>query len=94
MIMDELQQYVPLAGVAAAVGIWLRQYWFQQRLTNEIVETLRRDNRTLRLSEQRLQRENAFLRSNADKVVISLLDTFMADFDELHKEISPDGNPD
>ena len=72
--MNEFQQYVPVAGVAAAVVIWLRQYWFQQRLTNEIVAQLRQDNESLRDENKRLLRENTVLRSHADEVDLELLE--------------------
>lgn len=75
---ENVQQYVPLAGVAAAVTIWLRQYWFQQRLTNEIVDKLRSDNDALRKENLRLNRENTVLRSRADEVDLQLLE-------ELHR---------
>ena len=72
-MLDDVQQYVPLAGVAAAVTIWLRQYWFQQRLTNEIVEKLREDNAELRRLNDKLNRENTVLRAHADEVDLGLL---------------------
>lgn len=71
---EEVQQFVPIAGVAAAVTIWLRQYWFQQRLTNEIVDKLRSDNDALRNENLRLSRENTVLRSRADEVDLKLLE--------------------
>ena len=72
-MFEQAQQYVPLAGVAAAVAIWLRQYWFQQRLTNEIVQRLREDNEELRARNTRLEKENTVLRSRADDEDLKLL---------------------
>ena len=72
-MIDDIQQYVPVAGVAAAVTIWLRQYWFQQRLTNEIVQKLRDDNERLRELNEKLTRENTVLRAHADAVDLELL---------------------
>ena len=85
-MLDEAQSYVPLAGVAAAVAIWLRQYWFQQRLTNEIVEQLRSDNKGLRKEVERLQRENTVLRAHADEVDLELLEALR----EVEAEEVPD----
>ena len=59
--------------------IWLRQYWFQTRLTNEIVQKLREDNAELRRQIVKLVRENTVLRSHADAVDLELL----ADLDEV-----------
>jgi len=72
-MIDDIQQYVPVAGVAAAVTIWLRQYWFQTRLTNEIVQKLREDNEDLRKLNEKLVRENTVLRAHADVVDLELL---------------------
>ena len=73
-MLNDVQAYVPLAGVAAAVAVWLRQYWFQQKLTNEIVNRLRCDNESLRIENRRLTRENTILRSRADAVDLALLE--------------------
>lgn len=81
-MINDVQQYVPLAGVAAAVAIWLRQYWFQQRLTNEIVERLRKDNEALRKENLRLNRENTVLRSRADAVDLQLLEQLHTEEDD------------
>lgn len=83
--MNELQSYVPLAGVATAVAIWLRQYWFQQRLTNEIVAQLRLDNERLRTENTHLQRENTVLRAHADEVDLEMLEALRV-VEEQEKE--------
>lgn len=80
--MGEIEQYVPIAGFVAAVTIWLRQYWFQTRLTQEIVERLRSDNKSLRKENRRLVRENTVLRSRADEVVLGWLDAIPVEEDD------------
>jgi hypothetical protein len=71
--MPDVEQYLPAAGAITAVAIWLRQYWFQQRLTNDNLQRLRLDNEALRKENRRLNRENTVLRSRVDEVDLELL---------------------
>lgn len=81
--MDEIQQFVPIAGVGAAIAIWLRQYWFQQRLTNDIIVQLRKDNEVLRIYNDKLSRQNIILRSNATEVALDLISNLEEHHDQL-----------
>ena len=78
-MIDDVQSYVPLAGFAAAVVIWLRQYWLQQKLTNEQLERLRLDNEVLRKENRRVTRENTILRTHAPAAALKMLDNIEHD---------------